>query len=93
MKNTKLKRERLAHLWTIPQAADQVGVSPLTFSRWENGAQRPQLVYLASLCFTFGKTPEELGYGDLVTVDEIPSPSEVTQTPRPKRKIFGRRSK
>ncbi|EFH88273.1 helix-turn-helix transcriptional regulator [Ktedonobacter racemifer] len=87
MKNTKLKRLRLAHLWTISQAANKVGVSTLTFSRWENGVQRPQLVYLASLCSIFGKTPEELGYEDLVRVDEMPRPHEMVQLSRPKRRL------
>jgi len=62
--NLKLRRARLERLWTIALAAEKVGVSLQTYSRWERGVQQPHLTSLRTLCEVFGKSPEELGFGD-----------------------------
>ena len=61
--NKKLKQARLKRLWTIEDAANEVGVSLQTFSRWERGLQRPHLSTMKLLCEAFDNTtPEELGF-------------------------------
>ncbi len=63
--NVKLKRTRLQLLLTIEQAAEKVGVTHQTYSRWEKGLQKPHLTTLKLLCKAFEKKPEELGFEDL----------------------------
>jgi len=71
--NNKLRQTRLKKLWTLQKAADAVKVSYSTFIRWEKNIQQPSLVNLESLCQTFNKTEEELGYGHLTTSDDASS--------------------
>ena len=66
MVNHKLRAARKAKGWTIETAAEKVGVSCLTFSRWEHDTQTPYLSTLRTLCKTFGKSPKELGYQHLI---------------------------
>ena len=60
--NSQLRKARRRHLWTIKQAAARVGVSPLTYIRWEHGVQAPQLSSLSLLCQAFKARPEDLGF-------------------------------
>jgi len=60
--NQKLRKARQQKRWSIEKAAEKVGVSWLTFSRWEHGTQRPRPATLDMLCTAFGMSPEELGY-------------------------------
>jgi len=62
MDNQKLRKARQQKRWSIEKAAEKVGVSWLTFSRWEHGTQRPRPATLDMLCTAFGMSPEELGY-------------------------------
>jgi len=64
--NRLLKRARLSCFWTIAIAAEEVGVSLQTFSKWERGLQHPHPPSLKMLCEAFHMTPEELGFGDLI---------------------------
>lgn len=73
--NSKLRRARLSHLYSIKMAARRAGVSETTYIRWEQGEQQPHLVNLQALCDAFNMLPEELGYGHLVNEGEIqPNP-------------------
>ncbi len=62
MHNQKLRKARQQKRWSIEKAAEKVGVSWLTFSRWEHGTQQPRSATLDMLCNAFGMSPEELGY-------------------------------
>src|SRR5216683_863390 len=61
MQNQKLRKARLQKRWSIEKAAEKVGVSWHTYSRWEHGTQRPHPTTLDMLCDAFGMSPEELG--------------------------------
>ena len=62
MHNQKLRKARQQKRWSIEKAAERVGVSGLTFSRWEHGTQQPHPSTLDLLCKAFGMSPGELGY-------------------------------
>jgi transcriptional regulator with XRE-family HTH domain len=64
MYNLKLRQARKQKRWSIEKAAEEVGVSWLTFSRWEHGTQRPHPTSLDMLCDAFGMSPAELGFSD-----------------------------
>lgn len=66
MINEKLHAARKEKRWTMAVAAERAGVSWLTYSRWENGVQRPYLSTLDQLCEAFGRTPQELGFSHVV---------------------------
>jgi len=61
-RNDKLRLARRKKMWTMKETADKVGVSLLTYSRWERGVQHPHLTTLKDLCEVFGKSAEELGF-------------------------------
>lgn len=71
MVNQKLKAAREKKLWTMTHAAAAVGVSTLTWSRWEKGTRQPHLSTLKMLCETFEASPEELGFGHLVSQSTV----------------------
>jgi len=62
MDNQNLRKARQQKRWSIEKAAEKVGVSWVTFSRWEHGTQQPHPATLDMLCKAFGMSPEELGY-------------------------------
>src|SRR6266480_7001042 len=62
MHNQKLRIARTRKHWTIEKAAEKVGVSWLTYSRWENGTQKPHPTTLALLCQAFDMSCEDLGF-------------------------------
>ena len=62
MLNQKLRKARKQKRWSIEKAAEKVGVSWLTYSRWEHGTQNPHPTTLDMLCDAFGLSPEELGF-------------------------------
>lgn len=62
MHNQKLRAARDKKRWTIETAAEKVGVSWLTYSRWEKGTQKPHPTTLDMLCKAFNLPPEELGF-------------------------------
>ena len=61
--NYKLKAARKRKMWTIPEAAEKVGVDPQTYWRWENQVHQPQAYSLRKLCKVFGMSAEDLGFG------------------------------
>src|SRR5260370_26907382 len=64
MVNLKLRQARKQKRWSIEKAAEEVGVSWLTYSRWERGTQYPHPTSLDMLCNTFSLSPNELGFSD-----------------------------
>src|SRR5215470_15546758 len=62
MLNEKLRAARKHKRWSIETAAEEVGVSWVTYSRWERGEQQPHPTTLDMLCDTFGMPPGELGF-------------------------------
>jgi len=66
MVNHKLRAARKAKGWTIETAAEKVGVSVVTFSRWEKGTQTPYLSTVRGICKAFHKSPQDLGLEHLV---------------------------
>jgi transcriptional regulator with XRE-family HTH domain len=50
-------------MWTLKDAAEQVGVDVQTFWRWEHYEQWPHPYSLRRLCAVFGMSAEELGFG------------------------------
>jgi len=63
--NKKLRTARERRFWSMEKAAEKVGVSLNTYSRWETGRQRPRLYSLGRLCMAFGMEPVELGFDPL----------------------------
>ncbi len=62
MNNEKLKRARLDRRWSAAEAARRVGVSRVTYMRWENGEQAPHDSTLIMACSAFKLSPELLGF-------------------------------
>jgi transcriptional regulator with XRE-family HTH domain/tetratricopeptide (TPR) repeat protein len=60
--NEKLRQARLARRWSTEMAAERIGVSRLTFLRWEKDLQTPHLSTLNMVCDAFKMSPEELGF-------------------------------
>lgn len=61
--NHQLIAVREQKMWTQEEAAEQVGVDPQTYWRWENGIQRPRPYALRKLSVVFGVAVEDLGFG------------------------------
>lgn len=59
--NVLLRDARKGKRWTQEKLAEEIGVSPLTVSRWERGETSPDSYARSKLCRVFGKNPEELG--------------------------------
>jgi len=74
--NQKLLTARHEKGWSIEVASARIGVSRVTYSRWENGHQEPQPTVLALLCQAFERNASELGYAHL---SREPLPSEARQ--------------
>jgi transcriptional regulator with XRE-family HTH domain/tetratricopeptide (TPR) repeat protein len=89
MRNQKLRKARDQRRWTIEKAAEKVGVSWLTYSRWEKGTQQPHPTTLDLLCQAFDMSSEDLGYTQSIeppqqtkTKDELQLPlSQLDQNP------------
>lgn len=59
--------QRLRHLrklkaWNQTRLASEVGTTPRSIVRWEQGETLPELRFQQRLCELFGKDPEELGF-------------------------------
>ena len=50
-------------LLTQQEAADKIGVTAVTLSRWERAERCPSLRHRAALCAAYGLTPQELRNG------------------------------
>jgi transcriptional regulator with XRE-family HTH domain/tetratricopeptide (TPR) repeat protein len=71
MVNEKLRQARQQKRWSQAVAAEEVGVSELTYSRWENGTQKPYLKTLDDLCNAFEMSPADLGFGNLAGTSDL----------------------
>ncbi|HYU74463.1 MAG TPA: helix-turn-helix transcriptional regulator [Ktedonobacteraceae bacterium] len=65
-RNNQLRQARRRRMLTIKETAKLVKVSPITYSRWELGTQKPRLASLKDLCDAFEMPAEKLGFGDLL---------------------------
>ena len=77
MLNQKLRAARKHKRWSIETAAEEVGVSWVTYSRWERGEQQPHPTTLDMLCDTFGMSPGELGFGSENDLQETESDEQM----------------
>jgi transcriptional regulator with XRE-family HTH domain len=68
MERALLSGARYDKEWSIEHAAELVGVDPTTYWRWEKGSCTPHPAHLRRLCKVFGKTEQELGFEEGVTV-------------------------
>ena len=82
--NYRLQAVREQKMWTLEEAAEEVGIDAQTLWRWENYVQRPRPSSLRRLCEVFGMSAEALGFGrSLDDVDQARPPEEITQEPFP----------
>src|SRR5258708_7895434 len=81
MVNQLLRAARKEKRWTIAVAAEKARISPLTYSRWEKGTQKPYLSTLDQLCEAYGKTPQELGFSHLVEEPLQETPGDPVSSP------------
>ena len=68
MINEKLSWARTKKGWTQSYLAEQLEVTPVTISRWENGTQIPRAFYIPRICHIFGMTADELGLASCQTI-------------------------
>ena len=61
--NKKLQQARLDRHWSMAMAATYVGVSRITYSRWEREEQIPHESTLMLICKAFKLPPVQLGFG------------------------------
>ncbi len=80
--NIKLEAARLHRRWSVEVASNKVGVSINTFNRWERGLQVPQLETLDLLCKAFEMSPEELGFGHVISAKRRAKSSKVSSYKR-----------
>ena len=76
MANKKLIAARVQKYWTQEELAEFVGVTFVTISRWENGAQQPRPYAVRKLCQVFEASPEDLGLNIAQDVGEVEHPQE-----------------
>ncbi len=60
--NNRLRAARVQNIWTLEEAAENVGVDVQTFWRWEHYEQWPRPYSLRKLCAVLGMSAEELGF-------------------------------
>jgi len=78
--NQKLRAVREQKMWTIPEAAEAVGVDVQTYWRWEHTVQWPRAYALRKLCSVFDRSAEELGFGRSPDSDNEIRPTVVKQS-------------
>jgi transcriptional regulator with XRE-family HTH domain len=61
MDGHRLSAAREEKGWTQEEAAERVGVHPITYARWEKGRAFPRPYPRRQLCKVYGKSAEELG--------------------------------
>ena len=59
--NQKLRAVREQKMWTIPEAAEAVGVDVQTYWRWEHTVQWPRAYALRKLCSVFDRSARRAG--------------------------------
>ncbi len=62
MRNEKLITAREEREWTQEKAAEKIGVSRVTYARWEEKGVIPHLSTLGMACKAFKMTSEQLGF-------------------------------
>lgn len=62
MRNEKLIVAREERRWTQEKAAEKIGVSRITYTRWEEQGVIPRLSTMGMACEAFKLTPEQLGF-------------------------------
>lgn len=67
--NGLLKSARIEKCWSLQFVSEQVGVSCVTYRRWEAGVQVPRQASLDALCGVFELSPAELGF--VVQTEEV----------------------
>jgi transcriptional regulator with XRE-family HTH domain len=60
--NKKLQQARLDRHWSATEAARRIGISRVTYMRWESGEQIPHDSTLVMACSIFKMSPEALGF-------------------------------
>jgi transcriptional regulator with XRE-family HTH domain len=80
--NHKLKRERELRGWSQQKVAERVETSDQAVNRWENGQHKTSKHFQTKLCELFGKSAEELGF-----IDTVSMPVENVQTDQEKEHI------
>lgn len=60
--SSRLMQARLKREWSQQDVATQLGIIPLTVSRWERGVVKPRRYYRTLLCDLFHMSAEELGF-------------------------------
>jgi transcriptional regulator with XRE-family HTH domain/tetratricopeptide (TPR) repeat protein len=66
--NNQLRTARIDRKWTAEFVSKQVGVSRITYMRWEMGTQIPRPTSLDALCSIFSLSPAELGFMEFPTL-------------------------
>lgn len=93
--NHILRKTRERRGWTQQELADQLGATPLTVHRWEQGKSKPGSYFRTRLCDLFNLTEQELGLeispSGVPDRDELSSPSFSTllwTVPYPRNPFF-----
>ncbi len=74
MKRTQLVAARAHKSWTLEGAAERIGCTPNTLSRWELGVMTPSSYNRARLCAVYGMTAEELGLEEeVIRLTDLPA--------------------
>src|SRR5258707_2857330 len=73
--NKKLRQARLDRHWSATEAARRIGISRVTYTRWEREEQLPHDSTLIMACRLFKMSPEQLGFQEEVKKTQIQSSS------------------
>ena len=82
LRNERLRQQRIARNWRQQEVADQLEVSLVTVQRWERGLQQPSAYFRVKLCALFGKSAQELGLLEDLSL-EAPPESEAIDAGQP----------
>src|SRR5437588_1801420 len=77
MRNEKLITAREERQWTQEKAAEKIGVSRVTYARWEEKGVIPHLSTISMACEAFKMTPEQLGFRKSARNQELESNEDV----------------
>lgn len=80
MINEKLSWARAQKGWTQSYLAEQLGVTPVTISRWEHGVQIPRAFYISRICHMLGMAADDLGFAQAITQKQQTSHTEQSRS-------------
>lgn len=60
--NEKLRQARISRRWSVDYAALRIGIGRTTYTRWEQGIQKPHESGMMLACKAFNLSPEQLGF-------------------------------